>query len=144
MTTRFLMEKVNPQGYAAMLGLEKYVMSTSLDKKLRELIKILTSEINGCEYCVEYHTKDALKVGETQQRIDALKDWKNSSLFTPEEKAALAMTESVTLISKDHLPDEIYNEAKKYYDEKKIAELIMAIITINGWNRIAISTRKTF
>lgn len=143
MTTRFLMEKVNPQGYAAMLGLEKYVMSTSIDKKLKELIKIRASQINGCEYCVAFHTKDALKVGETQQRIDALNAWKDSSVFTAEEKAALALTEAVTLITEGHVSDAVYNEARKYFDEQKVAELIMAIITINAWNRIAISTRKT-
>ena len=142
MATRFLMEKVNPTGYAAMIGLEKYIISTKLDKKLKELIKVRASELNGCEYCVGFHTKDALKIGETEERIHALNHWQDSSLFSPEERAALALTEAMTLIAEHHVSDEIYNEVRQYYDEQQTAELMMAIVTINGWNRIAIATKK--
>jgi AhpD family alkylhydroperoxidase len=142
MQQRLAMEKVNPQGYTAMLGLEKYLATTSLDKKLKELIKLRASEINGCEYCVAFHTKDALKIGESQERINALNSWRESSLFTSEERAVLALTEAITLIAEKHVPDEIYNEVRNLFDEKQTADIIMAIITINGWNRIAISTNK--
>lgn len=143
MTKRLQMEQVNPKGYAAMLGLEKYIMSSSIDKKLNELLKIRASQINGCEYCIAFHTKDAHKLGETDERIQALNNWQSSSLFTPEERAVLALTEAITLISQNHVSDEIYNEVRKYFDEQKTAEIIMAIIIINAWNRIAITTGKT-
>lgn len=135
METRFFMEKANPKGYTAMLELEKYLMSTSIDKKLRELIKIRASQINGCAFCIDMHTKDARKIGETEQRIYALNAWRETPFFTPEERTVLALTEG-------HVADDVYNEVRRYFDETKTSEIIMAIVTINAWNRIAIATRK--
>ncbi|MMZ52249.1 Carboxymuconolactone decarboxylase family protein [compost metagenome] len=142
METRFFMEKVNPKGYTAMLELEKYLMSTSIDKKLKELIKIRASQINGCAFCIDMHTKDARKIGETEQRIYALNAWREAPFFTPEERAVLALTEAITLVTEGHVPDDVYNDVRRYFDETKTAEIIMAIVTINAWNRIGISTRK--
>ena len=142
METRFLMDKVNPQGYAAMLALEKYVASSSIDKKLRDLIKIRASQINGCAYCIDIHTREARQHGETEQRIYVLDAWRDAPFFTPQEQAVLALTEAITLIAKDHVPDEIYNAVRQHFDEAQIAEIIMAIVTINAWNRISIATRK--
>lgn len=142
METRFFMEKVNPKGYTAMLELEKYLMSTSIGKKLKELIKIRASQINGCAFCIDMHTKDARKIGETEQRIYALNAWRETPFFTPEERAVLALTEAITLVTEGHVPDDVYNDVRRYFDETKTAEIIMAIVTINAWNRIGISTRK--
>ncbi|WP_051029674.1 carboxymuconolactone decarboxylase family protein [Brevibacillus massiliensis] len=124
------------------MGLEKYLQTASIDQKLKELIKIRASQINGCAFCIDKHTKDARKMGETEQRIYALNAWRETPFFTPEERAVLALTEGVTLITEGHVPDEVYSEVRRYFDETQTAELIMAIVTINAWNRIAISTRK--
>lgn len=142
MKTRFLMEKVNPQGYAAMAGLEKSVANSSLDPRLKELIKIRASQVNGCAFCIDMHTKDARKYGETEQRIYALNAWRETPFFTPSERAVLALTEAVTLVTEGHVPDEVYEEVRSHFDEAATAEIIMAIVTINAWNRIAIATRK--
>lgn len=141
MNQRMQMGSVNPKGYQAMVELEKYVMSTSIDKRLLELIKIRTSQLNGCAYCINMHTRDARKLGETEQRIYALSAWRETPYFTAKERAVLALTESVTLIAQSHVPDEIYDEVTRYYDTHEVAEIIMAIVTINAWNRIGVSTR---
>lgn len=130
METRFFMEKANPKGYTAMLGLEKYLMSTSIDKKLRELIKIRASQINDCAFCIDMHTKDARKIGETEQRIYALNAWRETPFFTPEERAVLALTEAITMVTEGHVADDVYNEVRRYFDETKTSEIIMAIVTI--------------
>jgi len=141
MKTRFLMGKVYPKAYQAVLNLDDVVSNSSIDKSLQELIKIRASQINGCAYCIDLHTKDARKKGETEQRIYALSAWKESNFFTEKEKSVLALTEAITLINKEQVPDEIYDEVEKHFSEEVIAQLIMSIITINAFNRIAISTR---
>lgn len=141
METRFLMGEVNPEGYKAMVNLEKYLMTTSINETLKELIKIRASQINGCAYCIDRHTKDARKLGETEQRIYALNAWRETPFFTQEERAVLALTEAITLVAETHVPDDVYEEARKYFEEKQIAEIIMQIATINAWNRIGVSTR---
>lgn len=130
-----------PQAYKAMLGLETYLASTDLSKTLKELIKIRASQINSCAYCIDMHTKDALKNGETNQRIFLLSAWKEAKyLFTEEEQTVLTMTEEITLIHKNGLSDETYQKATEFFTEEQIAQIIMAIVTINAWNRIAVST----
>ncbi len=141
METRFRMNEVNPAGYKAMLELEKYVANVDLDKKVKELIKIRASQINSCAFCIDMHTKDARRMGETEQRIYALNAWRETPFFTPEERAVLALTEAITLVADTHVPDDVYNEVRKYYNEKQTADIIMAIVTINAWNRIGVSTR---
>lgn len=141
MTTRINIEKTEPAGYRAMLGLEKYIESTPLTRVHKDLIKIRASQINGCAFCINMHTRDARKVGETEQRIYALNAWRETPFFTEEEQAVLALTEEITLISGNHVTDETYARAARLFDENYLAQLIMAIITINAWNRIGITTR---
>jgi AhpD family alkylhydroperoxidase len=141
MKNRFLMNKVNPEAYEAMLGLEKSTEGSSIPKPLRELIKIRASQINACAFCINMHTKDARELGETEQRIYALNAWREAPFFTPEERAVLALTESVTLVADTHVPDDVYEEVRAFFDEKQTAEIIMQIVVINAWNRIAVSTR---
>jgi AhpD family alkylhydroperoxidase len=139
MKTRINIEKVEPAGYKAVLGLEKFIESSTLTRKHKELIKIRSSQINGCAYCLDMHTKEARKAGETEQRIYALNAWRETPFFSEEERAILALTEEVTLIS-GHVSDETYEQAAKVLEESYLAQVILAIITINVWNRIGIST----
>ena len=141
MSTRFDMATIDKAAYKALLGLEGYLQTISLNKIQKELIKIRASQINGCAFCLDMHTKDAMKYGETPQRIFLLNAWKEAKeLFTEEEQVMLDMTDEITLISQKGLTEETYYKAKQVFDESTIAEIIMAIITINAWNRIAIST----
>ncbi|KAA6447183.1 carboxymuconolactone decarboxylase family protein [Bacillus swezeyi] len=142
METRFLMEEVNPTGYAGMFALEKAQASSSIDPVLKELIKIRASQMNGCVFCLNMHTKDARQNGETEQRIYALSAWREAPFYTEKERAVLALTEAVTRIADAGLPDDVYNEARAHFSEAETAELIMLVVTINAWNRIAVATRK--
>lgn len=142
--SRIDIKALEPNSYKAMLGLEQYVRNSQIDSKLRELIKIRASQINGCAYCIDMHTQEALKLGESQRRIFALSAWKESPLFTEEERAVLQLTEEVTLISKDGVSDETYNGVLKVFGENVLAQIIMQIIVINSWNRIAVATRQVF
>lgn len=139
MENRMNLFKVEAEGYNTMLGFEKYIAATELTKTHKELIKIRASQINGCAFCLDMHTKDALKYGETQQRIFTLSAWRDTPFFTKEEQAILALTEEVTQIS-NHVSDKTYSDAVTLLGEKYVAQVIMAIIAINGWNRIAITT----
>lgn len=132
---------VESAAYRAMLQLEWYVRGSGINPTLLELIKIRASQINGCAFCIDMHTKDARLNGETEQRIYALNAWRETPFFTPEERAVLALTEAVTLIATQPVSDEIYDEVNRYFTSDEIANLLMAIVTINGWNRIAITTR---
>lgn len=137
--SRLNLTTVEPAAYKALMEMEKYVVSAGLNPKHRELIKIRASQINGCAYCVDMHTRDARKGGETEQRIYALNAWRDTPFFDEQEQAILALTEEVTLISK-HVCNETYNRAAAVLDEVYLARVIMAIITINMWNRYAITT----
>lgn len=137
------MQQTEPNGYKAMFALENYLQNAQLSKTHLELIKIRASQINGCAFCIDMHTSDALKQGETAQRIFLLNAWKETELFTEEEKVVLAITEEVTLINQHGLTDATYAHAAKLFDEHYIAQIIMAVATINAWNRIAISTKRT-
>lgn len=123
-----------------MMGLETYLETISLTPIQKELIKIRASQINGCAFCLDMHSKDALKLGETAQRIFLLSAWWETELFSDEERVLLKMTEEITLIHQQGLTDKTFEKAKEFFDEKQIAEIILAIITINAWNRIGIST----
>lgn len=140
MENRINIQTLEPNAYKAMFGLESYITNSGLSKTHLELIKIRASQINGCAFCINMHTADALKQGETAQRIFLLNAWRETELFTPEEKVVLAITEEVTLISQNGLSDKTYSEATAMFDENYIAKIIMAVVTINAWNRIAIST----
>lgn len=126
--------------YKTMINLEMTLQTTSLTNIQKELIKTRASQINQCAFCLDMHTKDAVKYGETPQRIYLLNAWREANLFTEEEKVILAITEEVTLISQKGLTDETYGKATQFFDEDQIKSIIMAVITINMWNRIAIST----
>lgn len=139
MKPRIVIPKVAPEAYQAMLGLEKYIASTSLTPIHKELIKIRASQINGCAYCINMHTTDARKLGLSEQRIYLLSAWREADVYTEEEQAILALTEEVTLIS-NHVSEEVYQNATLFFDERYLAEIIMMIITINAWNRIGITT----
>ncbi len=129
-----------PDGYKAMLGLEDYIGATSINPVHREMIKIRASQINGCAYCIDMHTEDARALGETEKRIYALSAWRESPLFTDEERAILAFTEEMANIPVKGVSEDTYYNLKKYFDDKGIGEIIMINVTINSWNRIAVST----
>ncbi|WP_028563483.1 carboxymuconolactone decarboxylase family protein [Paenibacillus pinihumi] len=132
--------KVRPESLQTLLKLEGYAKNSGLDHKLWELIKIRASQINGCAYCLDMHTKDARATGETEQRLYMLSAWREAPFYTEEERAALALTEAVTQISNAGVPQELYEQVRKHFDEGQFVDLIMAINAINSWNRIAIST----
>ena len=141
MESRINVSKVDPKAYEAMIGLEKYLAQSGLDKVLYELIKTRASQINGCAYCINMHTRDAIELGETAQRLFLLNAWRETELFTEKEKAVLALTEAMTLITNGHVPDEVYKNAEAHLTPNELAAVIMAVVAINGWNRIAITTR---
>ncbi|KQR93249.1 hypothetical protein ASG01_08610 [Chryseobacterium sp. Leaf180] len=140
MSTRIKILNADSDSYQAMMNLEATLQTTSLNNIQKELIKTRASQINQCAFCLNMHTKDALKYGESAQRLFLLNAWRETDLFTEEEKIILAMTEEITLISMKGLTDETYEKATQYFDEGQIKSIIMAVITINMWNRIAIST----
>ena len=132
---------IEPKALKAMMGLNAYLSEVSISKTFKELIKIRASQINGCAYCIDMHTKDALKNGETPQRIFLLSAWEETEgIFTDEETVLLSIIEEVTLINQKGLTDVAYERALQFFSENQIAQIIMAIITINAWNRIAISS----
>ncbi|KUJ61715.1 hypothetical protein AR687_10870 [Flavobacteriaceae bacterium CRH] len=139
MKPRIVIPTVAPEAYQALINLEKYIATTSLTPVHKELIKIRASQINGCAYCINIHTADARKYGVSEQRIYLLSAWREADVYSEEEKAILALTEEVTLISK-HVSDEVYENAARLFDEKYLAEIILMIITINAWNRVGITT----
>lgn len=141
MESRINVSKIAPTAYEAMLALEKYIAQSELDKKLYKLIKTRASQINGCAYCINMHTNEALKMGETAQRLFLLDAWRETDLYTEKERAVLELTECMTLISNNHVPDEIYQKAAAHLSENEMAAVIMAVVVINGWNRIAITAR---
>jgi AhpD family alkylhydroperoxidase len=135
--------KVSPAAYHSMLRLESFVRKSSkLEESLLELVKMRASQINGCAFCIDKHSKDARANGETEQRLYALSAWRETTFFTNRERAALAWTEALTLITEGHASDEVYDEARREFGEEELVNLSLAIITINGWNRLAIGFRK--
>ena len=140
MSTRVKIDQALPEVYKAMYALTGSSANTGLTPTHRELIKIRASQINGCAFCIDMHTKDARKLGETEQRIYGLSAWRDTPFYDEKERALLALTEEVTLISKGGVSDETYNNAVAVMDEKYVAAAIMAVVTINAWNRIAISS----
>ncbi len=140
MENRIKIQEVQPVAWKAMYNLAGYLTGTQLTKTQMELIKIRASHINGCAFCIDMHTKDALKNGESTQRLFLLNAWKETDKFSEEEKVLLAMTEEITLINQQGLTGETYKKATGLFSEEFIAQAIMAVVIINAWNRIAIST----
>jgi AhpD family alkylhydroperoxidase len=133
--------KVAPGAYHAMLGLETYLHQCGLEIPLLHLIKLRASQINGCAYCIDMHWKDLRAIGENEQRLYGLDAWRESPYYSDRERAALAWTEAVTLIASTQVPDAVYEEARRHFNEKEITNLTLAVATINAWNRLAISLR---
>jgi AhpD family alkylhydroperoxidase len=133
--------KAFPEGIHALLALEKTIRESGLEPSLIELLKTRTSQMNGCAYCIDMHTKDARAAGETEQRLYALSAWRETPFFTPRERAALAWTEAITNIQQGHASDEVYEEVRREFDDASLVRLTMAITQINTWNRIAIAFR---
>ena len=125
----------------ALLALEKYLGECGLERKLIHLMKMRASQINGCAYCIDMHSKDARALGETEQRLYELDAWHETPFYTERERAALAWTEAVTLVSETHVPDAVYEEVRKQFSEKEIVDLTFVAATINAWNRLAIALR---
>jgi AhpD family alkylhydroperoxidase len=133
---------VAPDGMVAMRQLQRHVDGSTLEPVLLELVKTRASQINGCAYCVDMHTKDARVGGETEQRLYALPVWRDTPFYTARERAALSWTEAVTLIAQGPVSDEIYEEARRHFSERELIELTMAIVAINGWNRLSVAFRR--
>lgn len=142
MQARIAYDKVAPEGGKAMWALENYVRHCGLEPALLELVRFRASQINGCAYCIDMHTKDARAHGETEQRLYALSAWRETPFFTDRERAALAWAEAMTEVAQNHVPDEVYELARQHFSEKELVDLTLAVVAINGWNRLAISFRK--
>jgi AhpD family alkylhydroperoxidase len=131
--------EVAPEAYRAMAALERHVATESgLERSLLELMKMRASQINGCAYCLDMHSKDARAQGETEQRLYVVSAWREAPFYSPRERAALAWTEAVTLLSEGGVSDALFEEVRQHFDEREIVELTMAVIAINGWNRLAV------
>jgi AhpD family alkylhydroperoxidase len=128
--------------YHAMFGLEKYARESGLELSLLELVRLRASQMNGCAFCIDMHTKDARAEGETEQRLYMLSAWREGPFYTERERAALDWTEAVTDVGRSHVPDEVYQHARAQFSEAELVNLTMAVVAINGWNRLAISFRS--
>ena len=139
-------DKVAPDVIQAMLCLEECIYKggrrAGIERSLLNLVNLRASQINGCAWCVDMHTKDARAAGETEQRLYLVSAWREAPFFSERERAALAWTESVTLVSHDHVPDHVYDYVRQYFTETELAYLTLAIVAINGWNRFNVSMRK--
>ena len=131
--------EVAPEALNIMMEMEKYTKSTEIDRKLRELIKIRASQMNGCAFCLNMHTSDARKMGETEQRLYCVSAWRECDFYTDAEKVALELTEHVTLVPTKRVPDDLYNQVRKHFCEKDYVDLVILINQINSWNRLSIS-----
>ncbi|KAA0213071.1 MAG: carboxymuconolactone decarboxylase family protein [Leptolyngbya sp. PLA3] len=141
MKPRVKYHEQSPEAVRAMLGLENYVRRCGLEHSLLELVKTRASQINGCAYCLDMHTKDARAAGESEQRLYALSAWREAPFYTERERAALAWTEGITLIHADGVPDSLYESARAHFSEKELVDLTLAVVAINGWNRLAVAFR---
>ena len=130
-----------PDTIKALTALETQVQGSGLEQSLIELVKTRASQINGCAFCINMHTQDARKHGETEQRLYLLNAWREAPVYSERERAALAWTEALTLVAESHVPDSVYDEVRQHFDERELADLTLAVVAINGWNRIAISSR---
>jgi len=139
MGSRINYHHATPAALQAMLGVERYVRSSGLEHSVLELVKLRASQINGCGYCLDMHSKDARAQGETEQRIYVLSAWRDAPFYTARERAALAWTEALTKIADTEITDSLYESARAQFSEKELVDLTMAVIAINGWNRFSIS-----
>jgi AhpD family alkylhydroperoxidase len=143
MQPRLQLNEASVGAYKAMVALDGYVRQCGIETGLRHLVKLRASQINGCAYCIDMHTKDARAAGETEQRLYCLSVWRECPFYTDRERAAMEWTEAVTLISVDQVPDAVYESVRPHFSEKELVDLTLAVVAINGWNRLAISFRAT-
>jgi AhpD family alkylhydroperoxidase len=141
MEARFNFAKTAPGVYEAMEGLEKYLGRCGLEQSLLHLIRLRGSQINGCAYCLDMHWKDLRAIGENEQRLYSLDAWRECPYYTDRERAALAWTEAVTLVTQGHVPDAVYEEARAHFSAKELSDLTLAVAAINAWNRLCIAAR---
>ncbi len=141
MAARLDYGKASPEATRALYALEMFVKGSGLDHSLLELIKLRASQINSCAFCVDMHWKDARAAGETEERLYMLNAWEEATVYSAKERAALALTEAVTLVSQTHVPDAVFDEAQKHFSDKELTNLTLAISTINAWNRLSITFR---
>jgi AhpD family alkylhydroperoxidase len=141
MEPRIDYQQADPKAMKGMMEIEKYVGNSGLDRTIFELVKMRASQINGCAFCLDMHSKDARAAGETEQRLYGLNAWRETPYYTDKERAALEWTEAVTLISENNVSDELYNSVREHFDEQELVALTMAVVAINGWNRLAIPFR---
>ena len=141
MEPRISYGKVAPGAYKAMMGLETYTNNCGLERSLLDLVRLRASQINGCAYCIDMHSKDLRAEGESEQRLYLLHAWRESPFYTDRERAALAWTEAVTLVTNGHAPNDVYEQARQQFSEEELVNLTLAIVAINGWNRLNISFR---
>ena len=140
---RLSVHDIDPKATEAVLALERYVHASGLDEHLYELVKIRASQLNGCAYCLDMHNREARAGGEDQRRLDVLSAWREApDLFSPAERAALAFTEAVTLIADDGVPEPVWTDVTRHFDEACVVHLLMAVAAINVWNRLAVSTHQ--
>lgn len=139
METRFDPRKSAPEVYEAMLALEAAVKATGLESTLLDLVKLRASQVNGCAYCIDMHSKDLRAQGESEERLYLLNAWREAPFYSDRERAALAWTEAVTLVAEEHIPDEVYQQARQQFADGELAKLTLAVVAINGWNRFAIA-----
>jgi AhpD family alkylhydroperoxidase len=141
MNARIDLMHVNPGIVHAMLGLERQVHKSGLDGKLLDLVRMRASQINGCAYCLDMHSKDARAKGETEQRLYGLSAWREAPYYSARERAALEWTESLTLVSETHVPDDVFERVREQFPEDELAHLSLAVVAINGWNRLNVAAR---
>ncbi len=141
MTARINLIKVNPGIFHAMLALEKQVSRVGLDSKLLDLVRMRASQINGCAYCLDMHSKEARAAGETEQRLYGLNAWRETPYYSVRERAALEWTEALTLVTEGHVPDDVYERVRGEFSEDELAHLSLAVVAINGWNRLNVAAR---
>jgi AhpD family alkylhydroperoxidase len=141
MKSRLEYAKASPAASRAMYGLTQYVHQSGLEVSLLNLVNMRASQINGCAYCLDMHWKDAKAAGETDQRLYSLDAWRETPYYSDRERAALAWTDAVTKITEGHVPDELFEEVRRHFNEKELVDLTLAVVAINGWNRLAISFR---
>ncbi|SOE93927.1 alkylhydroperoxidase AhpD family core domain-containing protein [Burkholderia sp. D7] len=142
MQTRLDFYKASPSTIKTLLAVEEYIGKSSVEKSLAELVRLRASQINGCAFCVDMHTTDARKGGETDRRLAAVVVWRETPFFTDRERAALEWTEALTLVSHDHVPDSVWEAVQPHFSEQEIVELTLLVSQINSWNRFAIAFRK--
>ena len=142
MKARIDLMHVNPGVVHAMLGLERQVGQAGFDHKLVDLVRMRASQINGCAYCLDMHSKDTRANGETEQRLYGLDAWRDAPYYSARERAALEWTEAITLVSETHAPDDVYERVREQFSEDEFVHLTLAIVAINGWNRLAVGFRQ--